>query len=320
MLVTHIPVFQILCANVSITSRNKGTQRDNSTSKRKKLQDDVTVVTSYLNLGTFKKGALSSHSPETYVNWMRVFKYIENPVVAFFEDDDAIAMFQKVRSVLFCNMTKIYKIKKESLWSFSLRDRIHKIYSSPHYPQHHPNTVLPEYSCVMHAKYDFVQRAAEENPFNTKYLSWLDIGYFRDVPHDSEPFSLYIPPDFDNSKVAYGRVYPFNSEVRTVNETVEQNLVWVGGGLFLARVEVMIRWVTSYMQFTEKMLNLGWMSTDQQVLYAMHLPQHLNDSHKGVELQIYDRKSPYSIWFSFGYICKDEGQKRRKPKPKTTRA
>lgn len=45
------------------------------------------------------------------------------------------------------------------MWSFGLRDAIQQIYSRSGYPKYTPNTVLPEYSCAMHAKYDIMRRS-----------------------------------------------------------------------------------------------------------------------------------------------------------------
>ena len=50
------------------------------------LLDDVTIVTAYTNIGSFYKGSRQkSYTTNLYYRWMRVFRYIRNPLVVFFD-------------------------------------------------------------------------------------------------------------------------------------------------------------------------------------------------------------------------------------------
>ncbi len=135
------------------------------------MSDEVTIVTSYLNLGTFQKGDPSGrmkmgyHNPAKYLIWMQPYAKIDNPVVAFMDQQKYIDIFNKLRSHLPSNRTKIVLVSTADYWSFSLRSDISTIFSSPGYPTLHPNTVSPDYACAMHAKYDFVADVADTNPF-----------------------------------------------------------------------------------------------------------------------------------------------------------
>ena len=274
-----------------------------------KLKEEVTIVTAYFNLGSFQKGfwPWKHFSSETYESWMQVFQDLNSPVLAFFENEQDIRMFERIRSMQPCNMTKTYLINRTLLWSFSLQERIHELYSLPGYPRFSPNTVIPEYSCAMHAKYDLIKMAARENPFHTKYIAWMDIGYFRDIPYDSGSFSFHIPPGFDESKVAYSEVWPFRPELTTARQIVSGNYVWVGGGLFIARVDVIREWVRKYVMVTERMLDDGWVSTDQQVLYMMQALES-RDPPLGsrVGMQVFKWES-HEPWFNLGYLCTAQG-------------
>ncbi len=232
------------------------------------LQDDLTIVTMYIDIGKFQKGAGGSmFTPDLYKKWMQVFAYIKNPVVALFDKREHASLFQQLRG-RYANSTSIIVMEdRNDFWAFSLLHKIKMIFNSVGYPHNPPNTVVPEYSCAMHAKYEFMLWAVQQNIFNTRYFAWLDVGLFRSlVPRltSTVPFSLYPPPDFDPERVAYSQVAMRNSRA-TIKEVVFQNMHWVCGCFFLGTPPVLAQWSWQYRATTERMLEENYMSTDQQV-------------------------------------------------------
>ena len=100
--------------------------------------------------------------------------------------------------------------------------------------------------------------------FHTQYVAWLDIGLFRELKDETDTFSLSPPADLDEDKVAYSRQNPYNASL-TPREVVRGNWVWVGGAMFLGRPEVLYVYTQDYMKAVRKLLEMGLMSTDQQV-------------------------------------------------------
>jgi pentatricopeptide repeat protein len=134
------------------------------------------------------------------------------------------------------------------MWSFRLVPEIARIYSKPDYPRHQPNTVVPSYSAAMHAKYEVLQAAIEENPFKTRYFSWSDIGLFREFiarRQKVQRFSLFLPSGFRSHSVAYQELRPRDTNA-SLTEIVYNNLIWVCGGFFIAESRVMHRWTVEY--------------------------------------------------------------------------
>ena len=267
-----------------------------------KLTSDVTVVTAYVNIGRFQKGEGSKQSsPEQYHKWMAVFAKIDNPLIAFLEDDSDVELFLRLRSKIPQNKTKIIQFSRKDTWAFSLRQKISDIYLQPGYPKHHPNTVIPEYSCAMHAKYEFMSKAATENPFRTKYFSWLDIGLFRDISSkaQAEMFHLVLPPQFQESKVAYTQVYPRNPKQKP-EIIFKSNKVWVCGCYFVATATIMKSWTDIYMKSVEYYLSQHLMNTDQQVLCSM-----FNENRSSIDVQLYKSDGRFNAWFHLGYLSKN---------------
>ena len=232
----------------------------------------MTVVTEYFDLGPFRKSNKihSLYTPDKYQHWMEMFAFMKNPVVAYFSEPHHAERFKTIRSRLGVHLTKVVMVNRTDLWSFSLLPKIRNIYSQPDYPKYLPNTVVPEYACAMHAKYELVYKVAESNPFSTKYLAWLDIGLYRDIYSFNQSISSFRidpPPNFIDTKVAYCQVY--EEKPLTVKEIFLGNHDLVGGGFLFGRPNALVEMANRYQNAVEYFLSQGLMNTDQQVLYAM---------------------------------------------------
>ena len=69
-------------------------------------------------------------------------------------------------------------------------------------------------------------------------MAWVDVGLFRKLDGtDFEPFQLVPPPNFDDTRVGFSLVWPQRRKV-SVDTIMKLNLVWVAGGVVLAKREV----------------------------------------------------------------------------------
>lgn len=181
------------------------------------LSDDMTVVTAFFNIGNFGKGSEENmRGIEQYQLWMTIFSRIANNIIVFVDNDDNVNRFISIRSSIEPNRSLIIKLNHTKMWSFGLVPEMTEIFNQPGYARHYPNTVIPNYTAVTHAKFEVLQMAVESNPFMTKYFCWLDIGYFRDLVSDPKAEAsevapklfIYLPPHFDEETVAVNEVYP----------------------------------------------------------------------------------------------------------------
>ena len=166
-------------------------------------------MTAYFDIGSFPKGDDSNmYRPSMYEEWMSIFQFIDNPLYVYVDDVKYVEVFKDIRRRHLKNRTKIILLDRKQLWSFNLKQNISSIFSDPKYPKFYPNTVIADYSCAMHAKFEVVQKAVEDNQFNTKYFAWIDIGLFRDLVNTtSQAFKIDIPTKFNESRVAYNQVF-----------------------------------------------------------------------------------------------------------------
>lgn len=270
--------------------------------KTSSLKPEITIVTAYFNIGTLNKGGpFGQYTPEKYIKWMSVFGRIDNPLIMFTDSKEVKEIFEGLRRKFPPERTQIHLVQREELWAFQLAQEIKQVFSQPNYPDHDPNTVHENYSCVMHAKFELVNKVIREEMFHTKYLAWLDVGLFRAVVDEKHIFPLSIPADFDPTKVAYSGQTVFDPTL-TPMQIVAGNKVWVGGAMFLGRPEILYIYTQDYMRAVRKLLDMKVMSTDQQVIYIMYLPSF--DFQPRVEIQTYTTHGE-DDWFYLGYLLKD---------------
>lgn len=246
----------------------------------------VTLVTAFFDIGDYKKGNKGDvyFGPDLYRKWMLNYWNIKNPVVAYFDNHTHAEHFQTMR-VKFPRKTKIILIKRNSLWAFKIRNQIAKIYANKTYYKHHPNTVVPEYSCAMHAKYELLARTAKWNPYKTDYLAWTDIGLWRHLDLIYTPrFKIQAPRHLGPRDIAFGMYKP--REHLDTHVIIGENLVWICGGYSVGSLTAMIMLAADYKNHTEYMIQQNIMSTDQQVrnerkcFHSISFHSNLNCHHR----------------------------------------
>jgi hypothetical protein len=263
-------------------------------------------VTGYFDLGDFKKHGHPFRTKKMYLEWMTGFKNILNPVVAFFDTKEVYKHFRKIRADLPANHTKQFLIKRGDLWSFSkyILDEQGKIFGSSRYPHYSPRTVIPAYASAMHAKYELTKKAVEMNYFNTTHIVWVDVGFWRDLYNESKKYRMALPYDFDDERIAFNQVYERHQKTTPTRIILDDSL-WIAGGLFVARNDVMLHWFEVYKKYTELFLSLGLMNSDEQSIYAMFADAMLEQP--DALLQVYPCISRHNRWFSLGYAMREIG-------------
>ncbi|XP_045188413.2 uncharacterized protein LOC123546281 [Mercenaria mercenaria] len=265
---------------------------------------NVTVVTAYFDLGTFRKGPPGQYfTRKLYFDWAKTFRYLNNSLVIYTDSEDFKIHMFKVRNESMKH-TKIFLIERSSSWAFQNIDKIQKIFSAKSYPKHYPNTVIPAYACAQHAKFDMIERAAKFNIFGTKYYMWLDIGYFRNRKSEND-FYLTKPKGFVDSKIAVNLVNSKLSLTSHPEDIIKKNLVLFGGGLVFGEKEHVTKFADLFRRAVDHFLLKGLANTDQQVIYAMFSMDGRKSLKPEVELQVY--RSPHeNDWFYLGNIMVKE--------------
>ncbi|OWF49128.1 hypothetical protein KP79_PYT20639 [Mizuhopecten yessoensis] len=279
------------------------------------LDPEITFVTAYFSLGRFKKGDGDVYfDVATYSRWMNQFANFNNNVIAFTDVPEVAYQLFILRKHLPKERTKIFMKNQDDMWAFKLAPKIKNIFAQPDYPKYHPNTVLERYPCAMHAKYELIETVIRERMFHTKYLAWIDIGYFRD--NYGKIFHLDIPSDFRNDHIAFLQMGKFERG-RTASSIIKDNIFWIAGGILIARPEYLIVFIEDYKRAVENLISRNLMSTDQQVIYIMYTKAE--DMRPRLPVQTYSAFCKCD-WFYLGKRCIEEWRKSLKPQSKVIEA
>ena len=233
-----------------------------------------------------------------------MFKYLLNPLVVYTDSKEFKMLMETIRTE-HANITVIHLLNRTELWPFQLISEIKTVYEQPGYPKYSPNTVIPEYAAAQHAKYAAVADTVRKEIFVNPYYAWLDIGYFREVVQRNIYFVLTKPPGFDSERIAFNLInkLPLNKDPVTI---FRNNVVWIGGGLFVGSGKVLLQFEQSYHKAVLYFLDKKLMNTDQQVIYALYSDKGRKALKPDVKLQIYSPKGPGNPWFYLGYQCVKE--------------
>lgn len=262
----------------------------------------VMVVTAFLDIGEFGKGSPSiKRDHNIYEKWTAAWRLLHSPVVFYTDSAGFAKHIQTVRKHL-PDLTRVVQVNRSAVWAFQQREKIAGIYAAG-YPKHWPNTVYPDYTCVTHAKFDFVKDAADKNYFPSQYTVWMDAGYLREKADEaanvtSRTYYVMEPPsDFDPTRVMCGQIYQphFNTPWK---EILRGNINWVGGGFFLGRPPLMLKFVEQYRRAVTLFLEQKESNVEQHVIYATYTQQGRAIVHPEVELQAVGGN-----WFTLGLRC-----------------
>lgn len=126
------------------------------------VHENITIVTAYWDLGTFRKGKKKQRTRHHYEKWASIFEMILNPVIVYTDSSVFQSSMENYRSK-FTNKTMIYCVNRTTFWPFQLTEQIKAVFDQPNYPKFYPNTFVPEYSASQHMKFAVMLDAVQKN-------------------------------------------------------------------------------------------------------------------------------------------------------------
>lgn len=287
MILSSVPIHSRnrVCGNKTLSSVNLA-QSDRPVS-------DLTLVSAFFNLDYVLN--ISKFSFATYRDWFRAFGLIRNPMVFFSDAPDFLMDFLHMRDsrhssrAFFVNRSELTTFRLYSALSRRILEQNAKRYNN--LPQ---NVRSSDYTLLMHAKYELVKLVIDARLFPSRYIAWVDAGYFRflhwpDRPIASPvpgipavsvaiskfllrptPFLLSAPESLDDARVGYTQVFYERWDDVTPEKIVHEGLDWLAGGFFIGTRDTLTSWIAQYRFYVEWLMRKGLVTPDQQVLYAMY--------------------------------------------------
>ena len=153
--------------------------------------NDITLVTMFYNIGR-ESWDLYPRKVAEYINAFEVFLNYDYNMVIFVDDRYYNQLNEKLQNSDFKHNKQLIPINEQwlfdNLWSWSRLDQETKIMNSKKYKslvahriaRSYPENINPSYTILTHSKIDVVNYVIENNLTDSKYLAWVDFGYFYD--------------------------------------------------------------------------------------------------------------------------------------------
>ncbi|OWF44410.1 hypothetical protein KP79_PYT20504 [Mizuhopecten yessoensis] len=268
----------------------------------------LTVVTAFFDIGNYPRGGKETRGPDKYKQWIRVFAWIQNPVVFYTDSEEFEKIFLDLRRNVTSN-TKVIRISRDSLWSFQMKPKIEQIFANPKYPKVKPYTTVPNYTCITHSKFPIIADAAKRNTYSSKFFAWVDIGYFREIENATKKFWLEVPTEFDRTKIGATRI--FNNRLAANPSTIIRiHMNWIGAGIFLGERDVFLTFTKQYKLSVLRFLEKGLITVEQYMLGAMYSRVERIAHPQRVDIQAFKpvngRTKTTDPWFYLGFLMYKE--------------
>ncbi|XP_060557590.1 protein HtrL-like [Ruditapes philippinarum] len=273
-------------------------KESDKTSTWQTIPENTTVVTAYIDIGPFSKGYLHRKRSTTfYFERAKAFKFLLNSLIVFTNSNIFKHYMLELRRDLL-SVTKVFLIDSMSIRSFQYIKQIQEIFLLHSYPKYYPHTTNPMYTCVTHAKFDFLLNATTENTFKSKYFMWLDVGYYSSKT-SLKMFYLSKPPSFDETKIAADQVVSNLTQALELdpNTIFKKKMSIVAAGLLYGERSRIIYFSKLYQRGFRYFLSQNLTNSEQQVIYAIYCDKGSRILKPAVELQYY--RAPGAPYYHF---------------------
>lgn len=138
---------------------------------------DVTIVSALFNI---RREGMDGRTWEDYLKWFDITLKLNCPMVLFVTED--VRKFIEERRTYI--PTEIIVQTIEDIPYYHLKEQLDDIIGSQDYKDKisDPDRIECQhsmYSIVQYSKFKWLERAIQENPFNSKFFFWLDAGASR---------------------------------------------------------------------------------------------------------------------------------------------
>ena len=143
-----------------------------------------------------------------------------------------------------------------------------------HHRSQCPETHIPEYTCINHAKIDFIKYTIENIVYDTTYFGWVDFGYIRkttDMPGDRTFQHELLKNNYVNMI--------YNNAIDENDSDAYYTLIFapekITGPFWFGSKEKLVQYWHLYHQTIQKLHKIGVADDDQAIM--VHAYTHQSD-------------------------------------------
>lgn len=238
------------------------------------MDTDLTIVSAFLDIGrdkwpTFKRtfqDYLRCFLPHIKLNCRIILfcdvKYIEETVAELRKTEGA--------TVKVIGIDQVWCKEHLHAWSPSVFEREAEIMKSEahlarvEHRLHCPETHIPEYTLIQHAKIDFVCHAIDLGFIETKFVAWSDFGYFQSLDSlPKQPLNLSkLSPDHVFQQCLRAPVDTDYDIIHTMKEAPEV----IAGSFFCSSITIMKEYQSVYHKVLQQFQDGGYADDDQHLV------------------------------------------------------
>jgi len=244
-------------------------------------KESVTLVSAYYNVP-------SKTTKNKYLEWARNFFAIPNVNLVFYTDAENSDVFKgfnrDTKHTLFKTLplseteafqkfgTKFEKQFNENMDPEKILHKSHLLY------------------LIWTQKNYFLERVANENPFNSTHFLWCDVGCFRDDSVKMENFPLLMPAMTEPGKVLISLMDKFNAKDNENTDFTFRSCVT--GAIFGGDKKAILQWVEKYEEMVNSYILQNRFAGKDQNIYASLIL-------KNPELVTTILNPKENLWFGF---------------------
>lgn len=252
----------------------------------------VTLVTSLYDIGRSK---LDGRTWDEYLDWFSKTLKLKSPMVVFV-DESLVDFVEQNRNGL---PTKIVKEQIEKAPYYYLKDRIDNVIQSEEYLSKISDSSRIEcksslYNIIQYSKFGWLDKASDENYFNSEYFLWVDAGlsrFFYDIdlnnPYPGENAKQSLMEIKDSILIqVFLSYYPDLANSKELSKDyLKDNRSYIMGGMFGAGKESIKKFRPIVDNILDEMLSDNLINNEQIALgylYKKHpdlFVEFFNEAH-----------------------------------------
>ena len=258
---------------------------------------NLTIVTAYFKVNrtrnieyTNGRKIMPKDSDGIYKEWMKGLLSYHGPMVIY-TDNDTYEYIKKLR--INYPETKIIKMEINNLPTykfFKKNDNNKKNYATMIWKEHNDKDINKKLYTIWSSKIPLLKKTIRENPFNTFYFTWFDIGYIRDK----------------NKQLEIG--WPSKTKLKILDEKVLFNIVYGGpsckdggtttGGFIGCNKNNINKFNDIFIDKIKKRIQNNKLGGDDQIIYNELRCEYPDLIHgiKGIKSDYWDNV-PHDEWF-----------------------
>jgi hypothetical protein len=233
----------------------------------------TTIVTSLYDIG---RQNMDGRPYPLYLEWFKKTLSLKSPMVIFIDETDLnfVKEYREEKN------TKIIVQKLQDVQMYKYKEIMDEIINSKKYKNiiKDPNRIECNhslYNIIQYSKFDWMETAAELNPFKSEYFLWCDAGlsrFFYDMDLNKEYPSKQINDKLIEQKhkillQIFMNSYPdlFNAEI--LNEDyLKDNRSYVMGGMFGGGIWAIKNINKKIKEIFKKMIENNFVNNEQIIL------------------------------------------------------